>query len=156
MSIKSTLWSMTDQVTAKRMAAEGATAAVIAATIGRTRNSVIGWLNRAGLGLMGKPKKPRPSRAKPEVERRAKPKAPPRPRYALNPFPMGAQPMPPLPLPKREPLPPLGHLMTATATQCRWIDEAPAICGRPIKHDRSSYCRHHHAIVFIPSQRKAS
>lgn len=155
MTIKSTLWSIKEQDTARRMAAGGATAALIAATIGRTRNSVIGWLNRAGLGLSGKPKKPRPSRAKPKVERRAKPKAPPRPRYALNPFPMGAQPMPPLPLPKRTPLPPLGDLMTATATQCRWIDTAPAICARRTQ-DGSSYCQHHHAIVYIKPQRRAS
>lgn len=149
MSIKSTLWSMQDQATAQRMAAEGATAAVIAATLGRTRNSVIGWLNRAGLGLLGKPKKDRPSRAKPAVERRAKPKAPPRPRYSVAfPYMTGANPMPPMRLPKREPLPPLGDLMTATATQCRWIDEAPAICGRDIKLG-SSYCPHHHAIVYV-------
>lgn len=145
------LWSIQDQATAQRMAKEGATAALIAATIGRTRNSVIGWLNRAGLGLMGKPKKERPSRAKPAVERRAKPK-PVRPRYALSPFPSGANPLPPLPLPKRTPLPPLGDLMTATATQCRWIDTAPAICARKVRHG-SSYCPHHHAIVYV---RKAS
>lgn len=143
------LWSIQDQATAQRMAKEGATAALIAATIGRTRNSVIGWLNRAGLGLSGKPKKDRPSRAKPVVERRAKPKAPPRPRFAAGyAYMTGANPMPPMKLPKRAPLPPLGNLMTATSKQCRWIDEAPAICGRDVKHG-SSYCAHHHAIVYV-------
>jgi len=111
-------WTVEERATAAQLAKKGATAAAIGATIGRTRNSVIGWLHRAGLGLKGKPTPKRPS------------------------------PMPPAPLPKREPLPPLGNLMTATANQCRWIDTAPAICGRDTKAG-SSYCPHHHSIVYV-------
>ena len=88
-------WTVQERATAMQLAKKGATAAAIGAAIGRTRNSVIGWLHRAGLKLKGAP-----------------------------------PPKPPAPLPKREPLPPLGNLITATATQCRWIDTAPAICGR--------------------------
>ena len=143
-------WTVEERATAMQLAKTGATAAAIGAAIGRTRNSVIGWLHRAGLGLKGKPTPKRPSRAltKP-VERRAKPKSPARPRFAAGyAYMTGANPMPPAPLPKREPLPPLGNLMTATATQCRWIDTAPAICGRDTKAG-SSYCPHHHSIVYV-------
>lgn len=143
-------WTVEERATAMQLAKKGATAAAIGAAIGRTRNSVIGWLHRAGLGLQGKPTPKRPSRAltKP-VERRAKPKPPARPRFAAGyAYMTGANPMPPAPLPKREPLLPLGNLMTATATQCRWIDTAPAICGRDTKAG-SSYCPHHHSIVYV-------
>jgi hypothetical protein len=143
-------WTVEERATAMQLAKKGATAAAIGAAIGRTRNSVIGWLHRAGLGLQGKPTPKRPTRTltKP-VERRAKPKPPARPRFAAGyAYMTGANPMPPAPLPKREPLPPLGNLMTATATQCRWIDTAPAICGRDTKSG-SSYCPHHHSIVYV-------
>ena len=143
-------WTVQERATAMQLAKKGATAAAIGAAIGRTRNSVIGWLHRAGLGLKGKPTPKRPSRAliKP-VERRAKPKPPAQPRYAAGyAYMTGASPMPPAPLPKREPLPPLGDLLTATANQCRWIDTAPAICGRDTKAG-SSYCPHHHSIVYV-------
>jgi hypothetical protein len=143
-------WTVEERATAMQLAKKGATAAAIGAAIGRTRNSVIGWLHRAGLGLQGKPTPKRPSRAltKP-VERRAKLKPPAQPRFAAGyAYMTGANPMPPAPLPKREPLPPLGNLMTATANQCRWIDTAPAICGRDTKAG-SSYCPHHHSIVYV-------
>lgn len=142
-------WTVQERATAMQLAKKGATAAAIGAAIGRTRNSVIGWLHRAGLKLKGAapPKPPAPVLTRP-VERRAKPKPPTQPRYAAGyAYMTGADPTPPAPLPKREPLPPLGNLMTATANQCRWIDTAPAICGRATKTG-ASYCPHHHAIVY--------
>jgi hypothetical protein len=124
---------------------------VIAAEIGRPRNSVIGKARRLGLiGLRrpeqcGKPRQPKESL--PRIPRDDKP---PKPKWALlrsaHVLPIQMNPT---------------TLLDLQAGQCRFFlgdinDEATAdamFCGAKAM-DGSSYCEHHHARIWQPYKRK--
>jgi len=141
-------WTETQGKIAKRLAAEGKTATEIAPHVGKTRNAVIGYLNRNGIKLSeinGRflPPKRRPTPVR--VERRSgvihrklekKVKKPPILKFDAIRTKDGIMGIP---------------FLKAGQGQCRYIiEERPAIiCGEPTKSVSCSWCEDHYAIVYV-------
>ena len=148
-------WSLEEKAKALELIAKGMIARDIARALGRTRNSVIGWMNRQGV-LSNVPQGGR--RTKPAPEPKPKPAPEPKPKPAPEPKPKPAPEPKPKPPRKRrirplqsakipafhhftkdserryeayEPLvfddlPPTMRLIdTVGHTQCRWIPDDP-------------------------------
>ena len=117
-------WEKDDEAVAIQMRKNGHSSLQIAQLLNKTRNSVIGFLNRLGI------------RAHTPI-REKKVKPPPR--------------LPRTPLPKPRPLPPTGkgiHLLRRQPEQCAWIIEKHIMCGALITEKSSSWCPFHKEIVF--------
>ena len=131
--IKSVIWSQREKDKVIKMVAEGHTAREISAEIGRTRNSIIGFIHRSGLSFAATNPTHRPA-SKPVPRKRSKP------------------------LPKPAPEPEIFiqfnavKLFEAKRLQCRYILDKPhnvwdtTCCGAPVY--KLSYCKEHHSIVY--------
>ena len=141
-------WTETQGKIAKRLCAEGKTAAEIGAEVGKTRNAVIGYLNRNGIKMSDVtgqflPPKPRPKPVR--VERRSgvihsklnkKVKKPPILKFDAVRTKDGIMGVP---------------FLKSGPNQCRYIiEERPAIiCGEPTKSLECSWCEDHYVIVYV-------
>ena len=147
-------WTEAQGKIAKRLCAEGKTAAEIGAEVGKTRNAVIGYLNRNGIKMSDVtgqflPPKPRPKPVR--VERRSgvihrklekKEKKPPILKFDAIRTKGGIMGIP---------------FLKAGQGQCRYIiEEHPAIiCGEPTKSINCSWCEDHYAIVYVKPEPSA-
>lgn len=130
------------------MVKAGSTASQVAAALGnRTRNAVIGLLNRRKVQMSIMRPKPYPTKVAPPKP--AKPSNPPTPkttRVYENFEDKSFVPM------KVEGVP-YGkiHLLDAHRTQCRWIEDQNSsfICGEPTVN-QTSWCAVHYKRVFTP------
>ena len=130
--ITSAIWPDKHKDILKEMHAAGATALEIAIKLGRTRNSVIGFIHRAGLA------RPKPVK-QPAQPKQPKPKAKPKPLFI--------KPIIEIDIPKQTTL-----FVFTSKRQCKYIEgEANGIdtrvCGnRTI--EGTSWCFEHHALVY--------
>lgn len=131
--IKSVIWSQREKEKVIKLVAEGRTAREISAVIGRTRNSIIGFIHRSGLSFSATNPTHRPAR-----KAASKPRAKPRPKPAPEPeifIQFNAV-----------------KLFEAKRLQCRYILDKPhnvwdtTCCGKPVH--KLSYCKEHHSIVY--------
>lgn len=133
-------WTVEEDATAKKMAEEGYSAAIIAQRIGRSRSAVLGRLHRRGIS------KPRPK--KDEQRRRFSPVRP--KKFKKN-----------TPPPRKTTTPALGY---TTLTQlephhCRWPFGDPKnadfhFCGRA-RAPGKPYCYGHCAEAYVPNKPRA-
>ena len=140
--IKSVIWKSAEKERCIQMHMNGATAREIGIAISRSRNSVIGFLNRAGYA--------RPKATKPKVEELPKPKE--RVKSAtvirINPITKGAFVPKPEPIIPRDTVPLIERDMTC---QCAWIIGSvnggnSRCCGQIIY--RRSLCKTHHDVAY--------
>ena len=140
-------WTEQQGKIAKAMCAEGKTAAEIGAVVKKTRNAVIGYLNRNGIRMSdvtGKFAPPIPKKKPVRVERiggvihrklEKKVKKPPILKFDAVRTKDGVMGIP---------------FLKAGPNQCRYIiEDRPAIiCGEPTKSVNCSWCEGHYGIVF--------
>jgi len=140
--IKSVIWKSAEKERCIQMHMNGATAREIGIAISRSRNSVIGFLNRAGYA--------RPKATKPKVEELPKPKE--RVKSAtvirINPITKGAFVPKPEPIIPHNTVPLIERDMTY---QCAWIVGSvnggnSRCCGQMIY--RKSLCKAHHDVAY--------
>ena len=140
--IKSVIWKSAEKERCIQMHMNGATAREIGIAISRSRNSVIGFLNRAGYA--------RPKATKPKVEELPKPKE--RVKSAtvirINPITKGAFVPKPEPIIPHDTVPLIERDMTY---QCAWIVGSvnggnSRCCGQMIY--RKSLCKAHHDVAY--------
>lgn len=159
-------WSLEEKAKALELIAKGMIARDIARALGRTRNSVIGWMNRQRVASSvpqgGRRTKPAPEfKSKPAPEPKLKPK--PRKRRIR---PLQSAKIPAFhhftkdserryeayePLVFDDLAPTMRLIDTVGHTQCRWIPDEPhrdetLVCGR--ETDGRAYCPLHHGIVY--------
>ena len=139
--IKSVLWTQKERDTAIQMAKDGYTTREIGIRIGRSKNSVIGFLHRSQIYT----KNFNPT-GKPKVKAISTPKSAPRPRLAI--------------VPKEATQTKIPNdikwvkLFDATRTQCRFILEKPSnvfetkCCGKTTFY--KSWCQEHFNRVYAP------
>ena len=144
-------WTEQQGKIAKAMCAEGKTAAEIAAVVKKTRNAVIGYLNRNGIRMSdvaGKFAPPIPKKKPVRVERiggvihrklEKKVKKPPILKFDAIRAKDGTMATP---------------FLKAQPHQCRYLIETrpPIICGEPTKNLNCSWCEEHYGIVFTKSE----
>ena len=144
-------WTEQQGKIAKAMCAEGKTAAEIGVVVKKTRNAVIGYLNRNGIRMSdvtGKFAPPVPRKTPVKVERiggvihrklEKKVKKPPILKFDAIRTKDGIMGIP---------------FLKAGPNQCRYIiEDRPAIiCGEPTKSVTCSWCEDHYAIVFTKSE----
>jgi len=144
-------WTEQQGKIAKAMCAEGKTAAEIGAVVKKTRNAVIGYLNRNGIRMSdvtGKFAPPIPKKKPVRVERiggvihrklEKKVKKPPILKFDAVRTKDGVMGIP---------------FLKAGPYQCRYIiEDRPAIiCGEPTKSATCSWCEDHYAIVFTKAE----
>jgi hypothetical protein len=153
-----TRWTQQDVIKARAMVAKGMTAREIGRALGRTRNSVIGWMHRQGIKT-GVPKpqaKPKTAKVPPAPKPAPKKKIRPLQSARVASFhhftkddPQRYEPYQPLVF--EDPAPTMRLIDTIGHTQCRWIPNDPRmdetlVCGR--ETDGRSYCPLHHDIVY--------
>ena len=140
--IKSVIWKSAEKERCIQMHMNGATAREIGIAISRSRNSVIGFLNRAGYA--------RPKVVKPKVEELPKPKE--RVKSAtvirINPITKGAFVPKPEPIIPHDTVPLIERDMTY---ECAWIIGSvnggnSRCCGQMIY--RKSLCKAHHDVAY--------
>ena len=130
--VTSAIWPDKHKEILKEMHSKGATALEIAIKLNRTRNSVIGFIHRAGLSKPKTPKQP------------AQPK---QPKVKAKPKPLFIKPIIQIDIPKQTTL-----FVFTNKRQCKYIEgEANGIdtrvCGnRTI--EGTSWCFEHHALVY--------
>lgn len=153
-------WSEEDVAQLTKLVADGLTSGQIARQVGRTRNAVIGKILRLGLRLRNSPGPtgPRPSTLyKPHVARirPAKPPVPPR-AAALQQAPGASRVYTPPRTPETPPRtarrdPPQGE---SRFSHCQWYFGDPRAGDFTQCQEKpfgaSSYCEHHHRIVYVP------
>ena len=144
------MWTIEDGIRAQKLNDEGRSAREIAAVLGRSRNSVIGWFHRHKIALDTPAKMERLS-AKSSARFRKRQATPPKP---PAPF-----------LPKlfidsktKEPiLQPLNDtnvsFMNLTGTMCRSVVGDPngaetIFCGEKTMKAGDSWCKYHHSIYY--------
>ena len=150
-------WTESDKIKARGMIAKGMTARDIGKALGRSRNSVIGWMHRQKIASSVLVRTP-----KPKIEKETKPK-PPR-KKKVRPLQSAKIPSfhhftndderryePYQPLVFDNPAPTMRLIDTVGHMQCRWIPDRPKldetlVCGR--ETDGRSYCPLHHGIVY--------
>jgi hypothetical protein len=142
-------WTEQQGKIARRMAEEGNTAAEIGAVVKKTRNAVLGYLNRNGIRLshISGQFLPRVPRKQPVVikqetkviHRKVKPKTIKPPRTNFETVQTGNGVIKGVPFMKSGP------------NQCRYMIETrpPIICGEPTKSLDCSWCEDHYEIVFV-------
>lgn len=137
-------WTKEQLELARTLWLEGATAATIAAKVGKSRNSVVGKMKR--LGLLNIANRPRPQLCS---ARRKTVKA--------EPAPTPVEPEPVVEFAPKNPV----LLNQLRPIHCRAIlgDVGPDgfawYCGDP-KAEGSSWCSHHRGLYFQPPKEKAS
>jgi hypothetical protein len=131
--IKSVIWSQREKDKAIKMVKDGFTAREISAAIGRTRNSIIGFIHRSGLSFSATNPTHRPaSSLAPRKRFKPQPKPTPEPEILIH---FNAV-----------------KLFEAKRLQCRYILDKPSnvwdttCCGAPVH--KLSYCKAHHSIVY--------
>ena len=144
------LWTPDQDDMLAALVESGASARQIGATMGKTRNSIIGRVHRLGLKLkQAANSKGERTPRKPRVP--GVPKSQPRKPVSVPHLAFVAAPKvdPSIPV-----VPRLVSLMNLQAHECRWVAEGVGenalFCG----HDRqgtSSWCPHHRARVFVPA-----
>jgi hypothetical protein len=154
---KLVLWTPEEVARLRQLFADGNGPSAIAKLMGKTRNAVIGRLNRMGLRCgadVAKGSRQQAQRKRRKAQRGDKP-----PAQVRKPAPKPAQ-APPLRLPGVWALPAAGHpagpvsISDLGARQCRYIGERPVLltldtpvyCGQPT--DGGSWCPHHRSRVF--------
>lgn len=146
-----TSWTDAEDAILRKMAERGASARIIAETLSRSRNAVIGRSHRIKVRLS--PRIPGPAKhAKPKapkVVRKAPPKAAPPPAPALpsKPTPISTEHW------KFTPAPVGVTFMTRGPFQCAFmLDKGylSPVCARPIAHENTPYCAEHHALTHAP------
>ena len=148
-------WTEDEKIRCIELARSGLSGSQIAARLGRRRNSIVGFLFRKKVPLMGNTK------ANPNAPKKTR-----KPRHKQVP-------MHPFGLPPSEPKPPTivempiikpkktegygqASILDARNDQCKWVvkdatNERMAIyCGEPVKKEGCSWCIDHYKIVFIP------
>jgi len=135
MSIKSVLWKPHEKAKAIQMAHAGKSMRDIAAAVGRSRNSVIGFLHRSNVILNKIPKPVDNSPRKPKPRRVRTVYKPPVTYLAPEPFEESRV-----------------LFFDTKRFECKWIFDKPlnvwqtTACGQPIH--KGSYCEHHYNIVY--------
>lgn len=144
------MWTTEDGIRARKMNDEGRSAKEIAAELGRSRNSVIGWFHRHKIAL-DTPAKMEKLSAKSSARFRKRQATPPKPTT--------------IPLPKlfidsktKEPIPqPLNDtnvsFMKLTGMMCRSVVGEPngaetIFCGEKTMKPGHSWCKYHHSIYY--------
>ena len=136
-------WTPDDVKRITELWAEGHSASEIGATMGFTRNAIIGKSHRLQL-----PPRATKVRAAYDSKKGGKPKrkyGPKTPRVVVT------KPVRPLPRKIAEPEPLNVSIMDLEPRQCRWIEGVGTHlhCGHST-YDGSSYCEHHYARVYEP------
>ena len=134
--ITSVIWPDKHKEILREMHAAGATALEIAIKLGRTRNSVIGFIHRSGLS---QPRAKKPANRVPKPPQQLKPKEPKK---------LFTKPIIEVDIPKQNSL-----FIFTNKRQCKYIASEPdglktRVCGnRTI--EGTSWCFEHHALVYI-------
>jgi len=151
-------WTKEELDIVVRMANDGRSASQIAIVLktGRTRNAVIGVINRRKISLQIKrpqppPRKPRKTVVLSIVNVRV-PRSNPEPPMAVAAVEKFVAPL------KRPDVEYGPTLFTETERdQCRFIigrkDHDSIVCGEPVF--KRSWCKHHYKIVYVPPERRA-
>jgi hypothetical protein len=140
------IWTDEERRICIELAKEGWSGSQIAARVGRKKNSVVGFLFRAGVRLLGNVNKtPKDPSAKP-----------PRKRKPFSPAVRAEEIVVPIIKPERRegfgPVP----FIEGRFDQCQWITEdstktTPAmICGEAVTKFGCRWCKEHYDIVFVP------
>lgn len=152
-TMKNKIWTQAERDKCIELAKEGWSSTSIGARIGRKRNSVIGFLFRSGVPLMGnKNLPPKVTTKKERVGPRARVKP-------FNPVITHPQPEPELTSSIKQPVK-SGYGYTKFVDgrfdQCQWIvqtatvDKPTMICGDPVKNFGCRWCKDHYRIVYVP------
>jgi len=140
MSIKSILWKPHEKKLAIKMAHEGKRMKEIAVAVGRSRNSVIGFLHRSLIPVKKEPVIHKPVDKKPLKFR---------PKRVPTPYKPSVSYLAPEDFDK-----PKVFLFDTKMFECKWIYDKPenvfktTACGQPT--EKGSYCPYHHNIVYQP------
>jgi hypothetical protein len=148
-------WTEDEKVRCVELARSGLSGSQIAAQLGRRRNSIVGFLFRKKVPLMGN------SNVKSDAPKKTR-----KPRHKQSPVhPFGLPPSEPKPptiveLPVIKPKKTEGYgpssMLHARPDQCKWVIEEATdgkraiYCGEPIKKEGCSWCLDHYKIVYIP------
>ena len=136
-------WTPQRTETLKRMWADGASCADIGRVVGKSRNAISGKIHR--LGLSGRFTPSFPVKDKTRVSRRTE-----QPHSAKK----GKKAARVAKTPKPAPVDATEAIAfdDLQENQCRYFigDGHTHCCGKPTK-DGSSYCEHHHAVVWTPA-----
>lgn len=147
MNAKEMRWTEQQGKIAKELCKQGKTAAEIAAVVKKTRNAVIGYLNRNGVRMNDAVEKPsRPTiQPRPKVERQAGVIHRKLQKIDRKPPIIPVEP-PPIKMGDKVGIP----FLKSKPNQCRYlIQTSPAyICGEPTKSVSCSWCEEHYVIVF--------
>jgi len=147
-------WTEEEREKCIALAKEGLSGSRIAAILNRRRNSIVGFLFRRKVPLMGNTKtnSDAPKKPKPTFPRASKPKE-----KSVEGV---SKPPTMIVLPIIKPKKTEGYgpvsMLYVRPDQCKWvIDEATndsraIYCGEPIKKEGCSWCADHYKIVFVP------